>query len=264
MTPKLIALDLDGTLLNAAGELSARTRAAVGALRARGIKLVLSTGRPPRHVEKLATELNLADLVVAYNGAAIVNFKTDETQYRYQLDAVLARELIATMRKLHPDIMIGIETHHGWYLDETLYARRQASLFREPAPKPKNCGDVESFIEDKVIKIFFRHDSLEAAELSEPLHTFDVYATWTSPSLLEVLHPQVNKQECIAYLANQFGIAQEDTVAFGDQHNDKELISWAGYGVAMDNASDELKAIADFVTASHNQDGVAKVLERWI
>lgn len=264
MTPKLIAIDLDGTLLNAAGELSARTRAAIGALKAQGIKLVLSTGRPPRHVEKLATELDLAELVVAYNGAAIVNFKTDETQYRYQLDAVLARELIGTMRKLHPDIMVGIETHHGWYLDETLYARRQANLFNRSSIKPDNFGDVESFIKDKVIKIFFRHDSLGAAELSEPLHSFDVYTTWTSPSLLEVMHPQVNKQECIAYLANQFGIAQEDTVAFGDQHNDKELIGWVGYGVAMDNASDELKAIADFITTSHNHDGVAKVLERWI
>lgn len=264
MTPKLIAIDLDGTLLNAAGELSARTRAAIAALKAQGIRLVLSTGRPPRHIKKLAFELDLAELVVAYNGAAIVNFKTNETQYRYQLNALLAREIIAKMRHQYPDIMMGIETHHGWYVDETLYARRQASLFSESSIKPANCGDVEGFIQDKVIKLFFRHDSLEAAELSQALYNYDVYATWTSPSLLEVMHTQVNKQECIAYLACKFGIAQEDIVAFGDQHNDKELIAWAGYGVAMDNATDELKGIANFVTTSHNQDGVAKVLERWM
>lgn len=262
--PKLIALDLDGTLLNKQGEVSLRASQAIQALKAQGVKLVLSTGRPPRHVKALAEELDLSDLVVVYNGAAILNFKTNNVNYRHQMSRETVLGVLQQMRKSHADVMAGMETHHGWYLDKALFEQRKAGLTTRQSMLPDGCGKVEQFVQDQVIKVFFRHKTLTAPELSKALIGEDVYATWTSPSLLEVMAKHVNKQESIQHLSLEMGIKQEEVAAFGDQHNDKELLSWAGLGVAMGNASEEIKQAANLVTSSNNDEGVARVLERWV
>ncbi|MCA9837399.1 MAG: HAD family phosphatase [Trueperaceae bacterium] len=262
--PKLIALDLDGTLLNSAGKLSERSLKAIAGLKAKGTRLVLCTGRPPRYIKMLADELELADLVVAYNGAAIVNLTKQTADYRHQLSRAEALELLRVMRHSHPEAMAGMETHHGWYLDEQLYAIRKPQLLARNLALPDGYGELESFITNAVIKVFFRHPDIAAETLSHAIKDLGLYATWSSPYLLEVMATKVNKQEAIAHLAEQYDFAQHQVAAFGDQNNDKELISWAGFGVAMANASEELKSAADFVTSSNNEDGVARVLEAWL
>lgn len=262
--PKLIAIDLDGTLLNSEGMVSKRSIKALRALKALGSKVILCTGRPPRYISAVAEQLELNELIVAYNGAAILDLNSNQVSYRQQLAADLALELISSMRQTYPDVMIGMETHHGWYLDEALFALRKASLVSKNASLPDGCGMVETFIRDKVIKLYFRHPKLAAWELSKALSGLDVYCTWSQASLLEVLAAQVNKQEAIAFLAGSYGFSRQQVAAFGDQANDLELILWAGLGVAMDNASSELKAAAQFVTTSHDEDGVARVLEQWL
>ena len=262
--PKLIALDLDGTLLNSDGHLSERSIRVIGQLKAQGVKLILCTGRPPRYIKTLAHTLKLADLVVAYNGAALVNLNTCETEYRHQMSKEKALELLSLMRQQHPEAIAGMETYHGWYLDEALFKLRKPQLLANKQALPDGYGSLETFIKDKVIKIFFRHPSLSAEALSQTLKELELYCTWSRSHLLEVMAPQVNKQEAIAILAERHGFQSSEIAAFGDQINDKELITWAGFGVAMGNACTELKACANFVAATNNEDGVAQVLEQWL
>ena len=262
--PKLVALDLDGTLLTSQGTVTERTACALRRLRARGVRVVLCTGRPPRHTELLAAELGLSELVIAYNGAAVLNFTTGETTYRHQLPRELALKVIHALRTQHPEVMLGLETHHGWYLDTALFELRRPFLEARGLAFPDAHGKVETFAPDAVIKVLVRHPTLSAVELAQALGDLPVYATWSSRGLLEVMAERTNKQETLAYLCKEFGIAPAEVAAFGDQNNDKEMLAWAGFGVAMANAADEAKAAADFVTGSNDKDGVATVLERWL
>ena len=116
----------------------------------------------------------------------------------------------------------------------------------------------------ETIKVFARHAALGADAMALALDGVDVYTTWTKRELLEVMHPAVNKRDAVAHLAATLGIAQAETAAFGDGQNDVEVLAWAGWGVAVANASAEALQAADEVTLSHEQDGVAAVLERWI
>ena len=266
--PKLIALDLDGTLLNSQGEVSERSVAAIRGLKAQGVRVVLCTGRPPRYVRTLAEKLELADLVLAFNGAVVVNFATDEFEYRHGLDRDLARQAVARLRACHPEVMAGLETRRGWYWDSALLELRRAGLEARGLPFPTGHGDVCDFLgedaSDGAVKLLFRHPDLSAPTLAEALHGLPLYATWTSEKLLEVMARSVNKREALEHLCEKFGLDAADVAAFGDQNNDREMLAWAGYGVAVANAAPEAKLAADFVTGSNDADGVAAVLEGWL
>ena len=264
MPPKLIALDLDGTLLNSQGEASERSVAAIRGLEAQGVRTVLCTGRPPRHVRALAETLGLADLVVAFNGAVVVNFATGETEYRHGLERDLALEAVARLRASHPEVLAALETQNGWYWDSALLEQRRPVLEKRGLPFPTGHGDVCDFVGADAVKLLFRHPTLTAATLAEVLKHLPLYTTWTSEKLLEVMALSVNKREALEHLCKKFGFQAADVAAFGDQNNDCEMLSWAGFGVAVANAAPEAKKSADFVTASNDDDGVAAVLEGWL
>jgi len=262
--PKLIALDLDGTLLSSQQEVSARTVSALKAARARGIKLVLCTGRPPRYTRAIAAQLGLDEVVVTYNGASIHNFRTDSAVHLHQLDAATAACAIRQLRAAYPDTLSGLETSHGWYMDTKMYEGRKAILQQRGLPLPDNHGDTLEFVAQGVIKILFRHPSLGVRDLAAALDGLDVYATWSSDTLLEVQHRCVNKRAALEHLTGNLGIDTQEVAAFGDQNNDEQMLAWAGCGVAMGNAAPEALAAADRVTRSNNEDGVAEVIETWL
>ena len=262
--PKLIALDLDGTLLTSAGQVTPRAERAISTLKAGEVRIVLCTGRPPRYVRQLAEDLKLADLVIVYNGAAVLDFIKEETSYRHELPRDLALEAITTLRRRHPAVMTGLETSHGWYLDTALFDLRRAALEARGLAPPDGCGDVCDFVRERVVKLLFRHPSLKASELACALETLPVYTTWTSERMLEVMAPQVNKGEALRYLCERFGLRAKEVAAFGDAHNDLEMLALAGIGVAVGNAAPEVKAVADLITGTNDEDGVAAVLEGWL
>ena len=263
-SPKLIAVDLDGTLLNSQGEVSERTSQAISTLKRSGVRVVICTGRPPRHVETLARELELSNCVITYNGAAIINFDSGEISYRHQLERSLALNVIKRVTVKHPETMTGLETHYGWFLDQKLYDLRLPLLQAHNLAPPDGYGDIERFVRDRVIKIFFRHPNLPSSKMVHALGDLPIYATWSSSKLLEVMAKPVNKQEALAYLCTQLDIKPAEVATFGDQNNDKEMLAWAGCGVAVANASDEAKAAAQKITGTNDEDGVAEVLEQWI
>ena len=268
--PRLIATDVDGTLLDPDERVTPRTVAAIEELVARGVGLVLVTGRPPRWIAPVAAQLGPVRLAVCANGALIYDAVADEVIWSRTMDpATLAAIATATLSAL-PDSGLAVERTgrdvdgatpsfiadaaylHAWDTGlqvESRYAH--AELLSQPA-----------------VKLLVRCTRLRSEEMVAQLApvigdradlTFS-----TSKGLVEISPPGVTKATGLAEVARRLGIAAADVIAFGDMPNDLQMLQWAGCGVAMGNAHRALLAVADEVTATNAEDGVAQVLERFL
>jgi len=261
--PKLVAFDLDGTLLSSTRLISPRNRAAVAGLVSRGVAVVICTGRPPRTARVFAEQLELVDLAIVYNGGAVYNFAEDRALARFDFPAKVAREAVARVRAEHPGVMCGLESAYGWFVDSDRYeVVRQGTVPYET--EPDGVGDIVDFMQDEVTKLLFWHPTTPIGTLARSLAALPLHCTWSMPGLLEVVGPDVNKRAALARVAAEMGLAAADVAAFGDQHNDREMLVWAGFGVAMGNADAEVRALADWVAGDADADGVAEVVERWL
>jgi Cof subfamily protein (haloacid dehalogenase superfamily) len=256
---KLIAFDLDGTLLTSDKTITERAERAIKALSNLGMAMMPCTGRPPRNTKHYVEQLGLAHAFV-FNGAGIYNAASDTTTYRHCFEQATALEVLEKMRERFPDVIAGMEASHGWYLDTGYYEWRKTQPYL-PNQEPHGVGDVREFIGEGTVKIYFRNPGLTAKEMSLALTGVETYFTWSSESLLEVMAPKVNKREALVHICMELGISWQEVIAFGDEHNDQGMLLWAGLGVAMANAKSEAKEVADFITASNDKDGVAEVLE---
>jgi Cof subfamily protein (haloacid dehalogenase superfamily) len=256
---KLIAFDLDGTLLTSDKTITERAERAIKALSDLGVAMMPCTGRPPRNVKHYAKQLGLGSAFV-FNGAGIYSTATDTTTYRHCLEKTTALTVIEKIRERYPDVIAGMEASHGWYLDTNYYEWRKTQDYL-PQQEPTGVGNICDFVGEGTVKIYFRNAGLTAREMSSALLGTDTYFTWSSESLLEVMAPKVNKREALVYICTELGISWQETIAFGDEHNDQGMLLWAGLGVAMGNAKSEAKEVADFITSSNDEDGVAEVLE---
>lgn len=216
-------------------------------------------------VRHIAAELSLPRAIV-YQGSATYHPEGDRVEVHRQMSSATALDVIGRLRKEFSDVMCGIETDRGWFVDEALIAAGHVTP-RPGEHGPNGTGDVadfvQDFVEDSVLKLLVRHPSKGARDMAAVLEEADVYRTWTTPDLLEVLSGGVNKQVALAAYADSTGVPPERVAAFGDQHNDREMLAWAGLGIAMANGSPEAQAAADLITDSNDQDGVARVLETW-
>ena len=259
--PELVAVDLDGTLLRTDRTVGPRAKRAIASLQACGVDVSACTGRPPRRVRALAADLALRRAIV-YQGSATYHADDDRVEVHRQMPADVVQHAIATLRAAHPGVMCALETDRGWYVDEALAA--SPHLGGHPGEHgPDGVGDVVDFVGTGVVKLLVRHPERGARDLAGVLADAPVYHTWTTPDLLEVLSHGVNKCVTLAEYAAATGVPQSSVAAFGDQHNDREMLAWAGLGIAMANGSDEAIAAADAVTGTNDEDGVAVVLEAW-
>jgi Cof subfamily protein (haloacid dehalogenase superfamily) len=256
---KLIAFDLDGTLLTSDKRITPRAEKAIKALAKAGVVMVPCTGRPPRNTKVYIEQLGLSSAFV-FNGAGLYNRTTDSTLYRHCIQKGTALQIISQMRNAVPGVIAGMETSHGWYLDIGYYEWRKTQAYL-PQLEPTGIGDICDFVDDEVVKIYFRKPGFTARAMSLALTGIDTYFTWSSTELLEVMAHGVNKREALTHLCTQLGISWQETIAFGDEHNDQGMLMWAGLGVAVANAKIEAEEAADFTTKSNDEDGVALVLE---
>jgi len=265
--PRLVAVDLDGTLLTSDKRITACSRAAVAGLERRGVAVLLCTGRPPRSARAYAAELGLTRPFICYNGAALYEPARDRARVRHHLDAEVAAEALGRLRGAFPGVMAGVESDHGWYLEPAMLDRR-ASEARLGPEAPTAVGPAERFLDAGTIKLFVRAEGpsgpVHASRMAKAVAELPLQRTWSAGSMLELLDPRVDKRSALTAVCRDLGIDRRDVAAFGDQHNDVEMIRWAGWGVAVANASEEARAAADAVTGSNDDDGVAAVLEDWL
>jgi len=259
--PRLVACDLDGTVVRSDGTVSARTRAALARVEDAGASLVFVTGRPPRWLHPIAEQTDHRGLAICANGALVYDLHTEAVLEEFLLDADTLRSAIEALRKVIPGGAFGVE-----YAAE--FARERSYRVRWDPDSPKiSVVDLERLYDRPAAKLLLRHESREADELlvaaREVLGDL-AEATHSSPSgpgLLEISAVGVSKASTLARLCDERGIDAADVMAFGDMPNDLPMLAWAGTSYAMANAHPDVLAAVDRRTASNDEDGVALVLE---
>lgn len=256
MDYKLVAVDLDRTLLHTDGTISPYTKEMVKKCRDAGVGFTLATGRMYCSAQPFAESLHLDLPLITYQGALVkdLNGKVISSLH---LDADLALQVEEYLRQTG--------AHYTIYSDEDMYFSTFGQLFLDYAhhigvkPKmvPQRMGQLEVtqfgvFAEPETIRIIKRQID----------HVFQgkVKTVVSGGHFLEICHPMAKKSHGLQQLAEQMGIRQEEIVAVGDNNNDLDMIEYAGLGVAVDNALPAVKHIANHITTSNDDDGVARLL----
>ena len=266
--PRLVASDVDGTLLGPDHTVSPRTAAVIGRAVAEGVPFVLVTGRPPRWIPPVATQLGVVRYAVCANGAVLYDVEADRVVSAHALSAEDLGRLAAAVARALPEATLGVER-----VGESAFVDQAAQFVAEPDYRHAWPGDGPP-TEDRArllarpaVKLLVRDVSLGSEAMVaalRPLVGDSVDLTFShSGGLVEVAPAGVTKATGLAEVAALYGVTAERTVAFGDMPNDLAMLRWAGHGVAMGNAHPEVAAAADEITATHGDEGVALVLERW-
>ncbi|MED1600328.1 Cof-type HAD-IIB family hydrolase [Alkalihalophilus marmarensis] len=263
---KMIVLDLDDTLLKDDHTISSRTKEALMQAQKNGVKVVLASGRPTYGMVPIANELKLADygsFILSFNGAKIINSKTNEEMYSstlspeqlHELYHVSQRENVGIHTYMENDIVTEANNEYTMIEGEitgmpVIEVERFVDAVDEPCVKALMVGHPDRLVEvEKKLQEEFR------GQLS---------VMRSKPYFLEFTEDGVTKGTSLHSLITKLGIKQEEVIAMGDSYNDQTMIEFAGLGVAMGNAPDDIKEIADYVTDTNMNDGVAKVVEEFV
>ena len=263
--PRLVASDVDGTLLDPYSRVTDRTRAVVHRVVEAGVPFVLVTGRPPRWVVPIAEQLGHAGLTVCANGAVLYDAATDRIRSAVTLDPLQLRDAADAVATALPDAKLAVElpgtsAAGELFLAEPNYTHPWPGADSEAAPRDELLGR-------PALKLLVRQAGASSDAMARALDavlggalgvTFS-----TGHGLVEVSAPGVTKGSGLAAVAVELGVEASAVVAFGDMPNDLAMLAWAGCGVAMANAHPAVLDTCDEVTAPNGEDGLALVLERW-
>jgi len=258
---RLLAIDLDGTLLSPQHLITPRTYTALTHAIHAGLKVVIATGNMLNVLRAVCTKLPLNGPQIVYNGAIIADIRNNTILHEQLVPQEHILPTLALLREA--GLYRGYHTHQHVYVDQnTPHAR---TWYRPPVPPVIEVADVAQIYPQPCIKLVGvgNANTLRAKrQMLERLLANQLYVTQASRDLLEFLHPTVSKGNALKIVAQMLNIAPEEIVAFGDQHNDIGMLQFAGLGIAMGNAHDEVKMAADYVTLRNNEDGVAVALEQ--
>jgi len=268
MPLRLIATDLDGTLLTSASAVSPRTRSALDAARAHGIHVVPVTARQPIGLRAIAGDAAFDGWALCSNGAFATHLTDGRLLFAEELPADVIRPLAEALRESIPGLLFASVREGG----ETFVAQdgyAAVAAFTDHKREPQSMGGVplEQVLSAPSLKLVIRHPELAPAVLFDTLRDLGLTgfeATLSGAPFVEVMAQGVTKATGLARLCEHLGISRSDVVAFGDALNDVEMLRWAGHGIAMAEADDVVKDAADEVTASNDDDGVARVIERML
>jgi Cof subfamily protein (haloacid dehalogenase superfamily) len=255
---RLAAIDLDGTLLHSDGTISQRTRAAIRAVRDAGIVVLIVTARGPSNITELAHDAGIDGSAICSNGALIVDIASGRIVRERLLETELAIQLVHGLRERLPGIVFAVE--HEAFAHEPGFM----AWGWEP-PAGTRVADALELLAGPATKLILRHTDHEVeaiAAVARELAGEGATVVQSGSDAIEVTAAGVNKAAGLAEVAEELGIDAADVIAFGDFPNDVPMLAWAGRGVAVANAHAEVLAIANEVTASNDDDGVAIVLEQ--
>jgi hypothetical protein len=257
--PRLIATDLDGTLLRDDGSISDRTKRALARAVAAKIALVLVTGRPIRRMREVADALEFEGVAICGNGSIVYDLKSGQILEQTMLTAADARELILDLRTHLPEIGFAVETGHKLGREPTYAQFRPVNSALDV-----ELADTIQLTANGASKLIARHPSLPIDEFL--LRVREIVAdrasvTHAGAPFLELAAAGVTKAWALAAHCERLGFSASDVLAFGDMPNDLPMLEWAGHSVAVANAHKSVREAADDLTASNEEDGVAVYLE---
>lgn len=286
---RLIAIDLDGTLLNSYGEITNKNREAIKYAINKGIEVVLASGRDPQTMKKISLELGIENFLIAGNGACIYDIKQDKNIYESFVEKEKALEIIKICKQ--NSIFFNIYTNKGIITESLNYNVKVFHNENNYKPNKKRTNieivnDIYSYIKNnefEILKIIICDESriifnniieklkiIKNVEVLEVEHmSKKIIKTGTEEYKIEYFYTEVtnqnaNKWDTIQYLAKKLGIEEKEIICIGDNINDLKMVRNAGVGIAMKNSALEKKEIADYVTEDNNSDGVGMAIYKYV
>ncbi len=261
---RLVAFDLDGTLTNNQKRLTSATREALADLQARGIRVVLASGRPTYGILHLAQELDMAQhdgYILAYNGSKVVRCSDMQLVAETRFPRHLLPQLAQAARTLGAALVTYDDAHNLILATESNQWVDHESFLNNNMPT-RIVDDIDAAAPAGLPKCMMTGEPDHMAEIVPELQKMfpELDICRSAPYFIEIVPRGIDKARKLDELAHMLGLAQQNVAAFGDGQNDLGMIRYAALGIAMDNAFDEVKAAADFVTLSNENDGVAHAL----
>lgn len=286
---KLIALDLDGTLLNSYGEITKINRDAIKDAKEKGIEVILASGRDPKTMERISKELNINSYLIAGNGATVYDIKNKENIYENFLNIEKALKIIKICKE--NTIFFSVYTTKGIITEGIKYNIKVFNNENSYRPQEQRTNikvvqDIYDYVEKntpsilKIIicdedKIIFNHiietmktvedvEILEVEHMSKKIIRIGDEQYPVEYFYTEVTNKDSNKWTAIKFLIEKLNIKQEEVMCIGDNMNDYEMVKQAGLGVTMSGSALEKQEVADYVTEDNNSDGVGKAIYKFI
>lgn len=267
MAYEILALDLDGTLLNSQHMISLKTKEALLDIMKAGKKVVLASGRPTTGMLHIVEELRLREYesyIISYNGARITNLKTGEHIYNKTVPREFMKDAYDIAEKFGLDFVT--------YDEDYVYCNQEPNAYtlyevKEERMKLRVCDDFAEDINFPVNKCMFVGDPklVEEAEKALLNRYHSLYSIYRSVDFfVEIMAQNTDKATALNRLVSSIGLTRDQLICCGDGYNDLAMMEYAGLGVAMGNAIDEVKERADFVTKSNDEDGIVHVIEKFM
>lgn len=287
---KLMAIDLDGTLLNSFGEVSENTRKALLSAKAKGTEVVLSSGRPISSTESLAVELGVDNYLISGNGAAVYDIKEQKILY----DRFLTKEQVLNIAKLCEEnsffynvytedeviassLNYNVLFYHKENLKKIEEKRTHINIVQNIAEYIEQSGkerflkitvcDESKFIFNSIVKRLKEISGIDVLEV-EYMSRKKIKSGTEDVSIqyyyTEITNENVNKWTAIEFLLEKLNIKKDEVIAIGDNMNDKEMIVEAGLGVVMGNSNPTMKELADVIVSDNNSEGVLEAINKYV
>lgn len=264
MDIKLIALDMDGTLLNSRHELSPETIRALYKLKEKGIICVICTGRSIAGLEKYPEVLDLDMPVITFNGAVIIDSDKIKILNAFLLQKEYALKIWQLSEKYNTNLIIWSDNkpYCNRINEQTLF---YSKVLKMPLVEIEN---VQDFIENHQITkmMFFDHENKikDFKSNISKIKDFNVNYCMSNQYMLEFFNVQASKANALDFLRRYYNITPEQMMAFGDGENDIDMLDYVGFGIVMENALDSVKAHGKYITKSNDEDGVAFAIDKFI
>jgi Cof subfamily protein (haloacid dehalogenase superfamily) len=258
---RLVAVDLDGTLLDDAKQVSDQTVEALGCLPAKGIRTVIASARPPRSVRHIYARLGLDTWTINYNGALIWDEPSRRAVYHQPMPSDIVRQIIDRARGQFNGVLVGCEVLDQWFTDreEQTYTTETGRLFRPDGVMP-----LGQFCNQPITKLLLLGEATLLRGLEPIFYEYpQVNAVRADPELIQVMDCCASKAAALQLVADHYAIPMQQVMAIGDAANDVPMLEIAGLAVAMDNAHPAVKSVADWVAPSNNDHGVHAALVRY-
>jgi len=266
---KLLAVDIDGTLINRYGDVSVENREALAMVRNSGMQVSLSTGRSLKSSVRIINQLSLDSYHVFFDGALVSSASPTEEIYSQSISKAVVREMIEFAHQHDTDLELYSATHY--FAESETWSTEVHRQFFGSEPTMGDFTDLPE--QEKIVKgllvitnaeegakveSFGNHfaDSLNFSPVKVP--------TFPDATFINILAPGVSKGKALEVLASHLGVSLAEVVAVGDGKNDISLLSTAGLGIAMGNAHEKVKKVADHITLSVEQDGLAVAIKRFL
>lgn len=268
MAIKMIAIDMDGTLLDPQHQITPGVKQAITRAREKGVRIVLTTGRPYLGVKRYLMELDLqqeGEYCISYNGALVQQAKNGDciAEVALSFDDYLYLEKLARQLGVH---FQALDKTHLYTANQDISDSTIHESYINGIPlRYRTVEQMERHLTFPKVMMIDSPDILDSAISRLPQEASDNYTMLkSSPYYLEILNKQVNKGEGVRLLAEKLGFASSEVMAIGDQENDLAMLKYAGTSVAMGNGIDAVKAISQFVTRTNTEDGVAYAIEKFV